>query len=121
MTQVFYDTKCCFCSGIINYFRVRANLKNIKMLDIEDFDQKKYSNLLGHDQNVHESIVFADEKSVYAYSDAVIRLLLCMGGIYRISGCLLKIIPKVIRDRLYKIVARNRYRLFGFNRCNLNS
>ncbi|MBZ5680744.1 MAG: DCC1-like thiol-disulfide oxidoreductase family protein [Acidobacteriia bacterium] len=41
-------------------------------------------------------------------------------GIWRLAGFLLQILPRPLRDWGYRLVARNRYRLFGrFETCML--
>ena len=47
-----------------------------------------------------------------ARSDAIIYVLSELGGVWKLMG-LAKIFPKALRDGLYKMVARNRYRVFG--------
>ena len=41
-----------------------------------------------------------------------IALLGGLGGAWRVAG-LGRLLPRALRDRLYRLVARNRYRLFG--------
>lgn len=45
-------------------------------------------------------------------SDAVRRVLVGLGGVWRIAH-LFALVPAVLRDPLYRLVARNRYRWFG--------
>ena len=45
-------------------------------------------------------------------SDAVRRVLVGLGGVWRIAQ-LFALVPAVLRDPLYRLVARNRYRWFG--------
>lgn len=53
-------------------------------------------------------------------SDAALFVLKNLGGLWRLSGFLLQLLPRSIRDWGYNLVARNRYRLFGrFETCPL--
>ena len=47
-----------------------------------------------------------------ARSDAILFMLSQFGGIWRASG-VGRVLPRMLRDAVYKIVARNRYRVFG--------
>jgi predicted DCC family thiol-disulfide oxidoreductase YuxK len=47
-----------------------------------------------------------------ARSDAILYVLTQLGGIWKIMG-IAKLLPNTLRDAVYKIVARNRYRVFG--------
>lgn len=64
----------------------------------------------GADQE--ESIVLWDNAGIHRESDAVLRAAAAVGGIWRLAAWLL-LVPRVIRDRTYRWVARNRTRWFG--------
>jgi predicted DCC family thiol-disulfide oxidoreductase YuxK len=59
-----------------------------------------------------DSIVLISGVKVYLKSEAVIKILDTIGGPWRLFkiGFLL---PRPARDRIYDIIARNRYRIFG--------
>ena len=58
------------------------------------------------------SVVLIDKGKVYTQSSAAIRMYKYLDGGWKLFyGCI--IIPKFIRDFLYNIVARNRYKWFG--------
>jgi predicted DCC family thiol-disulfide oxidoreductase YuxK len=61
-------------------------------------------------------------ESLLARSDAIIFVLERLGGIWKVLGFLLQGFPKPLRDAAYRLVARNRYRIFGrFETCMLPS
>jgi predicted DCC family thiol-disulfide oxidoreductase YuxK len=45
-------------------------------------------------------------------SDAVLEVVSSLGGIYRATA-VFWVIPRVLRDAVYRIVARSRYWVFG--------
>lgn len=47
-----------------------------------------------------------------ANSDAVLAIYEGLGWPWR-AAALLRVVPRVLRDPMYRLVARNRYRLFG--------
>jgi predicted DCC family thiol-disulfide oxidoreductase YuxK len=54
-----------------------------------------------------------------ARSDAILFLLKQLGGVWQLAA-LGKILPRTIRDGIYGLVARNRYRVFGkYESCML--
>lgn len=53
-----------------------------------------------------------EETTVRKDSDAVIAIYEGLGFPWRLAS-LLRIMPASLRDPLYRLVARNRYRLFG--------
>jgi predicted DCC family thiol-disulfide oxidoreductase YuxK len=52
-------------------------------------------------------------ESLRARSDAVVFVLTHLGGIWRPAGILVGCLPRWLRDWAYRLVARNRYRVFG--------
>ncbi len=117
MITVFYDTKCSLCSAIVGHIHEKAHKKGAKFLDIEEFMPNNFTNSPSIDHASTDSILFTDAKTISIYSDAVIRLLIFLGGIYKFLGYLLKTIPKRFRDGLYKTIAKNRYGIFGKSNC----
>jgi len=62
------------------------------------------------------------DESLLARSDAVLFALHQLGGIWRALALVLRIVPRVLRDWAYGLIARNRYRLFGrYDSCLLPS
>lgn len=61
----------------------------------------------------------ATSERVLAKSDAILLLARELGGVWRL-GEVGKLIPRFLRDKLYELVARNRYRVFGkYDACML--
>jgi predicted DCC family thiol-disulfide oxidoreductase YuxK len=62
------------------------------------------------------------DESLRARSDAVRYVLLQLGGFWRFAGSLLTWLPRPLCDWGYRVVARNRYRIFGrYDVCPLPS
>jgi predicted DCC family thiol-disulfide oxidoreductase YuxK len=59
-----------------------------------------------------QTVVLLEGETVYTKSDAALRLTRYLNTPWRWLETL-RIIPKFIRDALYDLVARNRYRMFG--------
>ena len=58
------------------------------------------------------SVVYWDEAGLHRESDASLRIYRRLGGLYWPLGLAL-FVPRVLRDPVYRWVARNRYRWFG--------
>lgn len=108
---IFFDGHCVLCN------------RTVKILIKMDKGRKlKYSSLQGkmfqevqklQHINSSESVIFWSEGKFYQRTEAVIHILLELGGIYKMLGASLKIFPIFILDFFYNFIARNRYRLFG--------
>lgn len=58
------------------------------------------------------SILYLDEQGLHEASDATVRILRRLGGVWWLLS-LARVIPRGLRDCAYRVIARNRYRLFG--------
>ena len=101
-TILYYDGLCVLCNKSMRFIinRDRKNQFEIGFLN----SLKK--------QDKHDSVVLIHKGIKYQYSTAVIKSLILLGGIYKFAA-LLFIFPKSLRDFVYKIIAKNRYKWFG--------
>lgn len=58
------------------------------------------------------SFLLVDGDDAWHDSGGVIEVLRRLGGIWRVA-VVLRIVPHGLRDRAYRLLARNRYRVFG--------
>jgi predicted DCC family thiol-disulfide oxidoreductase YuxK len=62
------------------------------------------------------------DERLLARSDAIVFVLKQLGGIWKVFGGLFQFVPRPLRDAAYRVVARNRYRIFGrFDSCMMPS
>lgn len=59
-----------------------------------------------------ESIILIKGDAVYQYSAAVLQIARYLGGLWPLAYSFI-VLPRFIRDSMYKWIARNRYRWFG--------
>lgn len=116
-TIVLYDGICGLCNRLIQFLLKRDVRDHFRYASLQS---KFADSLLGRhgvsaiDLNTVYVVVDHGQISerLLARSDAVLHLLGELGGIWR--GSRLGIfVPQSIRNRLYDLVARNRYRIFG--------
>ncbi|HPG12752.1 MAG TPA: thiol-disulfide oxidoreductase DCC family protein [Chitinophagaceae bacterium] len=109
---VIFDGVCNFCNYWVN-FAVKRDRK--KRLLFSPFQGKTASKIL-LDYNINPttitSVILIDNGKAYSQSSAAIRICKYLDGGWKLFYILL-IIPKFIRDFLYNIIARNRYKWFG--------
>lgn len=59
-----------------------------------------------------DNVAGLEEEKIWLESDAALQILYRLGGFWSLFAGL-KIIPKPLRDWVYRLIAQNRYRLFG--------
>lgn len=66
-----------------------------------------------------DSIIYYDGETLYYKSTAILKILQDLGVLWRIST-IFYLIPTVIRDFIYDIIAKYRYKIFGKReRCRM--
>ena len=62
------------------------------------------------------------DESLLRRSDAILFVLEPLGGVWRLTGRVFARLPRPLRDWAYRVVARNRYRVFGrYDSCPVPS
>jgi predicted DCC family thiol-disulfide oxidoreductase YuxK len=70
--------------------------------------------VVNHDLSKHDLAKEAQsDERILPRSDAIIFVLKRLGGIWKVLGLFLQLLPRLLRDAAYRIVARNRYPIFG--------
>lgn len=105
---ILYDGFCVLCNRATGYI-IRQDIEvRIKLLPLN----KASELLLPTDLNAHkDSVVLILNGRIYVCSEAVIRAWMLTGDA-KVKSLLL-LIPKFMRDGIYNLIARNRYKWFG--------
>ena len=121
---VLYDGVCGLCNRLVQFLLKRDKHDQLRYAALQsDFAVKvlKRHGLDPKDLDTVHVILNYEEPNerVFARSDAILEVVNRLGGIWKIA-MLGKLVPRPIRDWLYKLVAQNRYRMFGkFETCML--
>jgi predicted DCC family thiol-disulfide oxidoreductase YuxK len=109
----FFDGYCVLCSGFVAFCLARDPGGRLKFASAQSALGQRVLKQLGlPDRTFERTILLLDGEEVYARSAAVLRALRYLSGPVRWLKPLL-LIPAWLRDPLYDLVARNRYRWFG--------
>lgn len=110
---IFFDGACVLCNGFID--RV-YHVDKRKQLSFAPLQGKTAGALLPQGErgkNNLSTILYWREGQILSESDAVLQIAKDLGGIHTSLYYLTKWIPKLLRDAVYRLVAKNRYNLFG--------
>ena len=112
---IFFDGVCNLCNGFINYVINRNKSKSIYYCtlqsDIAKSTLKNYNNLIL--EKKFTTIYYYSNGNLYNKSSAILHIFLELSTFQKIIARVLFVIPKFIRDSIYNIISRNRYKLFG--------
>ncbi len=114
---ILFDGVCNFCNASINFiidrdskgiFKFAALQSEVGQALLKEFGLKTSDS----ESRTFDSIVAIEGDKVYQKSDAALEIARRMDGIWKIFY-VFKIIPAFLRNPIYDLVARNRYRIFG--------
>tara|TARA_R110002050_G_scaffold296426_1_gene456405 strand:- start:55290 stop:55697 length:408 start_codon:yes stop_codon:yes gene_type:complete len=112
---IFFDGVCNLCNGFINYIIDKDKNKSIFYSTLQsDFAKttlNKFDNLI-LDSN-YTTIFYYSNNNLYSKSTAVLYVLSELSPFNKFIAKVLLLIPKFIRDYIYAIISKNRYKLFG--------
>ncbi|MBU6375530.1 MAG: DUF393 domain-containing protein [Bdellovibrionales bacterium] len=109
-TIVFFDGVCGLCNFTVD-FLMRIDRKHT--LHFAPLQGRIASALLPSSQRLDlDTVILASAGRTDDRSTAVLRTLISVGGLWKIAAIFL-LIPKFIRDTVYRAVALNRYSWFG--------
>lgn len=109
---ILFDGVCNLCNSSVQKV-IKNDSKNIfKFASLQSDFGQRFLNENQLNSEEFDSIILIDGDQFYTSSDAALRIGKELKGIYKISSFLLWI-PKFIRDGVYRIISKNRYRWFG--------
>ena len=113
---IFFDGCCVLCNRFLSFASKRDTDNS---LVFSPLDSELAKSLL-KDPTKLDSVLVFNNGNILDKSDAVIFILKKLQQPWPSLGGVLKIVPRVLRDAGYKIVANLRYRVFGrYNSCPL--
>jgi predicted DCC family thiol-disulfide oxidoreductase YuxK len=109
MGVVFYDGECGLCNRFVLFLLKRDKQKVFRFAPLKG---KMAHQWLEEEDLDGQSVVYLDGDAVWRRSDAALRAIRALGGVWTIAGLWLGV-PRFIRDTAYDFIARNRRRWFG--------
>lgn len=112
---VFYDGDCGLCNDSVRWLLKRDHRRRLRFAPLQGATAQQR---LTPDCLDLESVVFwQDGGTVWQRSDALVALLKVLPAPYPFLGGFLHRIPRGLRERIYRLVARWRH-LWRRNRCS---
>ncbi|MCB9183336.1 MAG: DUF393 domain-containing protein [Flavobacteriales bacterium] len=107
---LFFDGVCGLCNRLVDHL-LRADRNGV--LRFAPLQGSTAKELLPADQITHmQTLIYQRHGKMLQRSDAALQALIDLGG-WRRAYRALFLIPRFVRDAVYDLIARNRYRLFG--------
>lgn len=110
---IVFDGVCVVCSRWVDFVLRRDRHGRYKFAAMQTTSGRDLLIEHGIDPNDPLSFLLLEGQQGYTDTDAIVRILRSFGSGWRLLGLLVAIVPRFIRDPLYRWIARHRYRLFG--------
>jgi len=109
---VIFDGVCNLCAKSVRFIMRHEKDQRLRFAPLQSATGARLMRELGLDPEDVKTFVLIADGRAFVKSDAAIHLARFLRGPWRLLGAI-KIIPRPIRDWLYDVTARNRYRWFG--------
>lgn len=118
---LFFDGECAFCAKSVN-----------RVFDLDQRGVIDFSPLQGELAATYRLTKYADategtmvlmretDGAIFLRSDAILEIARALGGSYRLA-VLLRLLPRLLRDGVYRLIAKNRHRIRGGGECRMPS
>lgn len=116
---LFFDGVCALCSASVNFIMDHDPQGKIAFAPLQSKLGQVLLARLGMPTTELSTMVFEDEGKAYLKSDAFLQILSYLNGAWPLLR-VFRYVPAFIRNAVYDIVAKYRYRWFGrYATCRL--
>jgi predicted DCC family thiol-disulfide oxidoreductase YuxK len=113
---ILYDGVCIFCSRWVRFVAVRDTTRKFRFTPIQSPYGTRLAQAFGIDPDDPDTNAVVHGGVAYFKSDAALTVLSALPG-WGWTRVLFAV-PKPLRDGVYGVAARNRYRIFGrYDEC----
>lgn len=109
---IVFDGVCVLCNGWVRFLLRYDRHGRYRFAAMQTESGGALLSAHGLDPDDPASFLLIDDGRAWTDTEAVCRVVTGLGGPWRLA-CLVGLVPRALRDRLYRWIARNRYRWFG--------
>jgi len=110
---IVFDGVCVLCSRWVDFVLRRDLRGRYKFAAMQTQSGRELLIEYGIDPVDPLSFLLLESEQGYTDTDAIVRILRSFGPGWKFVALLVTIVPRFIRDPLYRWGARHRYRMFG--------
>jgi len=112
MPILLFDGHCNLCNAWVQYVVKRDSSSTIRFASLQSGAGRRMLEEHKIDENYIESLVFFEEERFSVSSYAVLRTLSYLDG-WQKHLIFLSVVPRSLRDIVYRFISKNRYKWFG--------
>jgi predicted DCC family thiol-disulfide oxidoreductase YuxK len=109
---ILFDGTCKLCNNVVRFITKNDSKRIFCFIPLESEQASEYLNKYNK-KNVNKgSVLLIQDEKIYTKSNAVLHILKCLDGLWPLFFAFI-IVPGFIRDPVYDVIAKYRYRWFG--------
>jgi predicted DCC family thiol-disulfide oxidoreductase YuxK len=109
---LLFDGVCNLCNGSVRWVIAHDPAARVRFASLQSDAGRALLAQHGLALDAMDSVVLVDGDRHWLRSDAALEVLRRLGGAWALAA-LLRFVPRVLRDAVYDLVARNRYGWWG--------
>lgn len=109
---ILFDGVCSFCNGAVNFLIEHDRSSYFKFAPLQSEAGEKLAAKFGINTVETDSVILIEDEKAYTLSTAALRIAGKLDGVWSWAS-VFRIVPRPVRDFVYRTFAKYRYRLFG--------
>lgn len=116
---VYFDGFCGLCDRFVTFLAARDRTGVLRFAPLQGTTAANRFPVPAAGADDPATVVYEDARGTHTRSTAALRAVMALGGAWRAAAVFL-LVPRPLRDALYRWVARHRFGWFGRrDRCRL--
>ena len=109
---IVFDAMCVLCSANAQFVLKHDRKHHFRLTSMQSETGAALYRRFGMDPADPDSLIIVAGDELQRDSDAVLTIYSALGWPWR-AMAIFRLVPRALRDPLYRFIARNRYRIFG--------
>jgi predicted DCC family thiol-disulfide oxidoreductase YuxK len=109
---LLFDGVCNLCNNSVQWVLTHDRKAVFRFSALQSETGQRLLESFGRSPDGLDTVVLIDGDRIYTHSDAPLEIARRLGGFWQILY-IFKMVPRPLRDAIYRWIARNRYRWFG--------
>lgn len=109
---ILFDGVCNFCNSSVNFIMDRDDSSYFKFGALQSDEGQILLKKHHQSTDSFDTLILIEADALYTRSTAVLRIAKKLSGLWPVFYAFI-VIPKFLRDPIYNLIAKNRYRMFG--------
>lgn len=110
MKIVFFDGYCSLCNSLVDWLMGIDSSGQLKFASLQGETARQILGEAGPHVDL-DTVIYARDSVILESSTAVLSILSDVGGIWTLTKVFF-LIPPPLRDSIYRLIAKNRYRIW---------